>query len=300
MSRTENNILLFSITLCWAAAYIFIKELPSTLSDFAYLTMTCGIAAVLLTVIFWKKFRQVTKSLMLKSALPAVILTINLLFDKLGIDNLPSSMSSVFASSSILIVPVIMILMKKFPTRNNLVGAVVIMLGILTTNGFDHTSLFTPGAGFMFLSALTASCYTIIVDRISKEEDPLLLSTMQMWISAIISFVIWFMEEPSTFASLEYTNEMLSSIFILAFFAKAYAYVALMYSQKYSDPISVTIIGSTEPVVTLVLAVLIPSAFGERFTVTAVIGALIIMAGAVISGTTFLSGQKGGTTDGVH
>ena len=132
-----------------------------------------------------------------------------------------------------------------------------------------------------------------MVDRVSKEEDPLLLSMMQMWVSAIISFVIWSVQDPSTFASVEYSNEMLSSIFILAFFAKAYAYVALMYSQKYSDPISVTIIASTEPVVTLVLAVLIPSAFEEHFTLTAIAGAAIIMAGAIISGTNFISSRKG-------
>ena len=294
MSRTENNILLFSITLCWAASYIFIKQLPSSLSDFAYLTMTCGIAAILLSIILWKKFRQITGTLIKKSFVLSLLLTLNLLFDKLGIDNLSSSVSSVFASSSILIVPAIMILMKKFPTRNNIAGALVIMAGILTTNGFDYTNIFTPGAGYMFLSALTSSCYTIVVDKVSKEEDPLLLSIIQMWISAIISFAIWSVQEPSTFASVEYSNEMLSSIFILAFFAKAYAYVALMYSQKYSDPVSVTIIASTEPVVTLVLAVLIPTAFEEQFTPASIAGAVIIMAGAIISGTDFLSCGKGG------
>ena len=51
MSKFENNLLLFSITLWWAASYVFIKELPSSLSDFAYLTFTCGIAAVVWGII---------------------------------------------------------------------------------------------------------------------------------------------------------------------------------------------------------------------------------------------------------
>ena len=292
MSKTENNILLFSITLCWASSYIFIKNLPSSLSNFGYLTMTCGIAAILLSLIFWKQLRRITWPLMRKAALLSLILTANLLLDKLGIDNLPSSVSSVFASSSILIVPVMLILMKKYPSRNNLVGAVIIMMGILTTNRFELSSVFTLGAGFMFLSAVMTSCYTIVADRVTKEEDPLLLTVMQMWSSALISFVIWFIEEPDTFAAVEYSNEMLSSIFILAFFAKAYAYAALMYSQKYSDPIRVTIIASTEPVVTLVLAVLIPTAFSESFSPAAIAGAAIIMTGAIVSGTDFLSARK--------
>ncbi|WP_432650708.1 DMT family transporter [Huintestinicola sp.] len=293
MSRTENNILLFSITLCWAASYVFIKSLPSDLSTYAYLTMTCGIAAALLTIVFFKKVKTVKFLTLGKSVILSGLLLLNLIFDKMGIDRLTSSAASVLASSSILIVPVVMIIMRKIPTKNNLLGAVVIMTGIVITSGFKAENIFGLGALFMLLSAAVTSVYTIAADRITKEEDPLLLSVLQMWVTAIMGFVMWFIEEPTTFASLEYTNEMLSSVFILAFFGKAYAYVALMYSQKYSDPINVTIIASTEPIVTLVLAVLIPTAFEEHFTAAAVFGAAVIMVGAIISGTDFLS-RKGG------
>ena len=289
MSRTENNILLFSITLCWAASYVFIKDLPSELSTSAYLTMACGIAAVLLTVVFFKKFKGIKLATIGKAAILSVLLLLNLITDKLGIDRLASSTASVLASTSILIVPVVMILMRKMPTRNNLLGALIIMAGIIITSGFRTENVFSMGALFMLFSAVIMSIYTIAADKITKEEDPLMLSVLQMWITALLGFVMWFIEEPTTFASLEYTNQMLSSIFILAFFSKAYAYVALMYSQKYSDPISVTIIASTEPIVTLVLAVLIPTAFEEHFTAAAVFGAAVIMFGAIVSGTDFLS-----------
>ena len=295
MSRTENNILLFSITLCWAASYVFIKSLPSDLSTYAYLTMTCGIAAALLTVVFFQKLRKTKFTAVSKSAALSVLLLFNLIFDKMGIDRLASSTASVLASSTILIVPVILIILRKKPTRNNMLGAVVIMAGIVITSGFQAENLFCEGALYMLLSAVMTSAYTIAADKITKEEDPLILSVLQMWVTAVLGFVMWFMEEPTTFASLEYTNEMLSSIFILAFFSKSYAYVALMYSQKYSNPINVTIIASTEPVVTLVLAVLIPTAFEEHFTAAAIFGAVAIMTGAIISGTDFLS-RKGGET----
>ena len=293
MSRTENNILLFSITFCWAASYVFIKELPSGLSTYAYLTMTCGIAAALLTAVFFKKLQKIRPAAIGKATVLSVLLLLNLITDKLGIDRLASSTASVLASSSILIVPVVMILMRKMPTKNNLLGAAIIMAGIIITSGFRPENVFSMGALFMLFSAVLMSIYTIAADKITKEEDPLLLSVVQMWITAVIGFIMWFIEEPRTFASLEYTKEMLSSIFILAFFSKAYAYVALMYSQKYSDPISVTIIASTEPIVTLVLAVLIPTAFEEHFTTSAALGAAVIMVGAIVSGTNFLSRAGG-------
>lgn len=292
MSKSENTILMSSVILCWASTYIFIKQLPASLPDFAYMTMNFGIAAILLTIIFWEKIREIKKTTILKSGLLGLILTANILFDKLGIDQLPSSLCSVFAASAILIVPAIMILLRKFPTKNNLAGAVIIMSGILLTNRFEVSNLFSAGAFFMLMSALLASIYTIVADKITKEEDPILLTMLQMWISALLSFFIWFGEDPMTFASIEYSNSMLSSIFICSFFGKAYAYVALMMAQKYSDPINITIISSTEPVVTLMLAVLIPSVFEEQFTWSAGLGAAIIMIGAIVSGTDFLTGKK--------
>lgn len=293
MSRTENNILLFSITLCWAASYVFIKNLPSNLSTYAYLTMTCGISAALLTIMFFKKIIKTKFVTVLKSASLSALLFLNLIFDKMGIDRLDSPTASVLASFSIIIVPVVLIIMRKMPTKNNMLGAVVIMAGIVITSGCRAEYILSEGAMYMLLSAVMTSIYTIAADKITKEEDPMILSVLQMWVTAILGFVMWFIEEPTTFISLVYTNEMLSSIFILAFFGKAYAYVALMYSQKYSNPINVTIIASTEPVVTLVLAVLIPTAFEEHFTAASVFGAVVIMIGAIISGTDFLS-WKGG------
>ena len=106
--------------------------------------------------------------------------------------------------------------------------------------------------------------------------------------------LLWLIEEPQTFASIEYTRELLSSVFILAFFAKAYAYIMLMYSQRYTSPVSVTIIASTEPIVTLLLALLIPASFGakEVFHLESLLGAMFIMAGAIVAGTNFLDKRK--------
>lgn len=296
MSKTENNILLFSITLCWSASYIFIKSLPPDLSSYAYLTMTTGIAALILLVVFWKQLKRLTKSTVLKGAVLSVILTLNLLLDKLGIDYLPSSNASFLSSLSILFVPMLLLMLHKRPSRNNVAGAAVILTGILLTKGFSIGGFYNIGTLFMLSSCLCASVYTIVVDKITKEEDPLLVGVVQMVFTAVIGFALWFLEEPTTFASLTYTNQMLSSIFVLAFFAKAYAYIVLMFSQKYSDPIRVTVIASTEPVVTLFLAVVIPAAYGaqESLNATAVVGAVLIMIGAVISGTDFLRNRKKG------
>ena len=46
MTKKETIIVLFSITLCWSSSYIFIKDLSSAFSAYAYLTLTSGFAGI--------------------------------------------------------------------------------------------------------------------------------------------------------------------------------------------------------------------------------------------------------------
>ena len=66
------------------------------------------------------------------------------------------------------------------------------------------------------------------------------------------------MPVPGSLFTIEWSKMTLSYIFLIAFFSKCYAYLMLMHADKYADPVSVTIVASTEPVVTLLAAVLLP------------------------------------------
>lgn len=131
--------------------------------NFAYLTMNFGIAAILLTIIFWKKIREIKKTTILKSGILSLILTANILFDKLRIDRLPSSMCSVFAASAILIVPMILILLRKYPTKNNMVGAVIIMSGIflILVCGFQMSPVGNPLFLILFIGGILGLIFAI-------------------------------------------------------------------------------------------------------------------------------------------
>lgn len=236
MTKKESNILLFSITLCWAASYLFIKNLPDDFSSYAYLTLTCGIAAILMAVIFWRQLMKLKKSTWIRGFLLSLILTMNLLTEKAGISRLAPSNASFLAALTIILVPVLLLFLHQKPTKNNILGAVIIGIGLCVSTGFTVSGFYNTGSLYML-----AGCF----------------------FSALIGFLLWYIEDASTFRGITYTRELLSNIIILAFFAKAYAYIVLMFSQKYTDAVSVTVIASTEPVITLGLSVLLPAAYGE-------------------------------------
>lgn len=296
MTRKECNILLFSITLCWASSYIFIKNLPQELSSYAYLTLTCGLAAVIMAAVFAGKLKKCGKKTWIRGFFLSLILTGNLLLEKKGISMLEPANASFLAALTIIMVPVLLLFLHKKPTPNHIAGAAVILTGLCVSNGFVPENFYSVGTFFMLGGCVSSTVYTIAVDFYAKEEDPLLLCIVQMFFTALTGFILWSFEDPRTFAGVPWSRELLSNIFILAFFAKAYAYITLMFSQKYTDAVSVTVIASTEPIVTLVLSLLLPAAYGGggSFQISSAAGALLIAAGAIIAGLSFLSKRERG------
>lgn len=294
MTKKESNIILFSITLCWASSYIFIKDLPANLSSYAYLTLTAGIAGIILLTIFHRALFRLDRWTLFRGIILAVLIACNMLLEKKGLECIPSSTASFLASLNIVIVPMILLVFRKFPTKNNVVGILIILGGIMISNGITMTGSSFTGTLYMLGACALMSLYTVVAAEFTQKSDPLLLSILQICFSAIIGFFLWFMEDPSTFANITWSKRMLSSIFILAFFSKAYAYIMLMYAEKYSNAISVTVIASMEPVVTLTLALMIPNMQGETetFSARALAGAVVIAIGAIVAGSDFLSSKK--------
>lgn len=286
MTKKETNIILFSVTLCWAASYLFIKDLPSDLSSFAYITVTAGIAALVLLVLFFRRLALVTKTTLLHGLVLSLFLMGDLLAERAAMDSLSASESSFISSLNILFVPLLLLFWRIRPAKNHICGFGVILFGIFMTHGFRFAESVNRGTVFMLVSCLFMALYTIFSVRFVKQSDAMALTILQMCFCTLIGFAFWFMEDQRTFAGVAYTKQMLSSVFILAFFAQAYAYTMLMFAEKYSDAISVTIIASTEPVVTFVLALLIPNAYGEteHFHIRTLLGAVCIAVGVMIAG----------------
>ena len=281
MTKKESIFILFSITLCWSSSYIFIKDIPQSFSVYAYLALTSGVAGIIL-------------ALVMQGLILGALITMSNLFEKLGLDHIPASSASVYASMGIIIVPLILLFKKEYPTRNNLAGIAVILIGIFVSNWGTLGGAGLVGALYILASATAMSMYTVLATEYTKETDPSLLTVLQMIVSAVAGFGLWMATDAGSLFTIEWSQVTLSYIFLIAFFSKCYAYLMLMYADKYTDAVSVTIVASTEPVVTLVAAVLLPESMGgvEHFSAKAVAGAIVISLGAIVAGTNFLSKKE--------
>ena len=294
MTKKETVIVLFSITLCWSSSYIFIKDLSSAFNAYAYLTLTSGVAGIVLAVLFHRLLRKLDKKTLISGSVLALLIAGNILFEKMALDNLPASAVSALASMNIIIVPLILICRRQFPSRNVVTGIAIILVGLGVSGHLQVQGAGLKGILYVFLSCLMMSLYTVFASDYTQESDPLVLTVLQLCVTALIGLVLWLITDPGSFTTINWSLETISYIVIIAFFSKAYAYAMLMFSEKYCSPVTVTIIAATDPIVTLALAILIPSTQGntELFSAKSLMGACIIALGAIVAGTNFLSGKK--------
>ena len=298
MTKKESIIILFSITLCWSSSYIFIKDIPQDFSVYAYLALTSGVAGIILAFVMRRKLKLLNSVSLRQGLILGALITASNMFEKLGLDRIPASSASVYASMGIIIVPLILIFRKKYPSRNNLVGIFIILIGILVSN-WGTMGAGLVGALYILGSTTAMSIYTILATEYTKETDPSLLTVLQMLVAAFFGFGLWMITDPRSVLTIEWSGVTLSYIFLIPFFSKCYAYLMLMYADKYADAVSVTIVASTEPVVTLAAAVLLPESMGgvEQFSFKAVTGALIISLGAIVAGLNFLDRKSAQTPE---
>ena len=73
MTKKETIIVLFSITLCWSSSYIFIKDLSSAFSAYAYLTLTSGFAGIGLALAFRHLIKKLDKKTILYGSVLALL-----------------------------------------------------------------------------------------------------------------------------------------------------------------------------------------------------------------------------------
>ena len=197
MTKKESIIILFSITLCWSSSYIFIKDIPQDFSVYAYLALTSGVAGIILALVMRRKLKLLNSVSLRQGLILGALITASNMFEKLGLDRIPASSASVYASMGIIIVPLILIFRKKYPSRNNLAGIFIILIGILVSN-WGTMGAGLGGALYILGSTTAMSIYTILATEYTKETDPSLLTVLQMLVSAVFGFGLWMITDPGS------------------------------------------------------------------------------------------------------
>lgn len=281
MIKKQANLLLATVSMVWGTSYIFMKLGINGLPLLTIAAMRCGIAFIVMALIFFKKIVKVDTKTLKYSAIVGALLCgifIALLY---GVKYTSASDAGFLTSTTVIIVPILQAFITwKIPSNKIILGVIVVSVGLFLLTG-GNTFTFKFGSLYCLLAALLYAIHIIITNRFAREVDTLQLGIYQLGFSTAYATVGTFIFETP---ALPHTSVQWFAVLGLALICSAYGFVMQPIAQKYTTPESTGFLFSLEPVFSAIFAFIF---LDENMGLKGYLGAVLILAGVFIANSNY-------------
>ena len=298
MTKTKADISLLLISIIWGSSFALVKNVLDYIPSFAYISLRFIIASAVLVIMFRKRLGSMNRKTFLYGFILSLMLFGGVALQIVGLYYTTASNSAFITGLSVVMVPVISVYaLKKKPGLNSIIGVIMAFAGLFFLSG-GLSFTFNIGDFLTLLCAICFALQMIFLDKFTGEQDPMLLSILQISFIAVFSTGIWVGFE---FKPFTINMALIVALIITAVFGSALAYSIQAVAQKYTTPTHAALILTAEPVFGAIFALIIPDAQGnvEILTIKKVVGCALILLGMLISEvnvgkSTLKSGTKSG------
>ena len=279
--RTQGKIADLSLALVaiiWGSGFIFVKwALNMGLTPLGMLSIRFIVAAVILSLVFYKKLKTINKKDMIYGSIVGLFLFGGFAFQTIAMQYTTPSKNGFLTSVNVVIVPfLVLIISKEKPKINSFISAGLCLCGIalLTLNKslkLSYGDLLTLVCAFLF------AAHIVSVGMFIKKVDPIKLSVIQMIVAALISLIVSILFGEFT---VELGSKGLFAVVYLGAACTALCFLIQNVAQKYTSTSKASIILSTEAVFGTIFSIII---FKEELTINMIIGFIIIFIAIIIA-----------------
>lgn len=269
--RTQSlaTLGLLFITFLTAIQFIFLKNVPDSVPTFAFLCITNSIGLVIVGVTQLKKIRSINKTTIRNGFIFAIELTGCNFFVLLGSHKLEAVIISSLMSLYFIFVTPLLLLLKRRVNFFSTVASVVAGIALLLMFGADTEALFSSEAVvYLIIADLFFAAYVVSVSILGEKEDGVQLSFTQMFFSAILAVIGWFVECMISGKSMNLPinkSFWISAIFIGIAIRALYSIIQIS-CQKHVAPLKASLIFSSEIIITLITNPFLSRIFGIKYT----------------------------------
>ncbi|PKG22677.1 DMT family transporter [Niallia nealsonii] len=280
MTQKQANLILATVSMAWGTSYIFMKLGVDAIPPLTIVVLRCGIAFILMAVIFSKKIIRIDAKALKYSAIMGALLCgifIGLVY---GVKNTTASTAGFLTSTTVILVPVLQIFItRKLPSKKTLFGVMIVSVGLAFLTIKDDFSI-SIGAIYCLLAAFLYAIHIIVTNYFVQEVDALQLAIFQLGFATLYATIGTFIFETPV---LPHDKIHWFAILGLALICSAYGFVMQPIAQKYTTPESVGFLFSLEPVFTAIFAFIF---LQEIIMIQEYLGALFILVGVFLANST--------------
>ncbi|MHB8064198.1 MAG: DMT family transporter [Ruminiclostridium sp.] len=281
------KLALFSASFIWGSSFFIMKNTVDVFTPYILLAFRFTIACILLSIIFWKKFKEINFDYIWKSAVIGLFLFLGYTTQTIGITETTPGKNAFLTAIYCVIVPFLFwVVDKSRPDIYNFSAAIICIAGI---GMVSITENFTIGYGdaFTLLGGFIYAGHIVAVAKLGKGKDPIIITILQFGFAAIFSWIAGFSFE--TFPK-QWSMGSVAGLMYLAVFATAIALLFQNIGQRHTHPSAAAIILSLESVFGVLFSVIF---YREQLTLRLIMGFIIIFIAVIISETklSFLRGR---------
>lgn len=290
MNKTNKaDMSLVLVTIGWGASFILSKSVLGELSVFNFLSLRFLLAFAIALVIFIKPLLRMNKETLTYGIGLGVVLFLGFSIQTFGLSYTTVSKSAFITGLNVVMVPLILaMILRKAPEGRVLIGTLTAVagLGLLTITGSRFN--INIGDGLTLLSAVFFALHIVGVGLVServKEVQAVQMGILQIGTVGLLSLGFTFATETP---KLPATPDTWLNILVLALVCTAGAYIVQNVAQQYTTSTRTALIYAMEPIFAGICGFII---LGEVLGIFAIIGAVMIVSGTLISELPIAYGQ---------
>ncbi|MFF2449645.1 DMT family transporter [Neobacillus sp. NPDC058068] len=279
MRKYIGEIGLTIVAIIWGSGFVASAIALEHYTPYQILAIRFLIGVLLLSLVFFKKFKMIKKSTIMKGSIIGIFLYVAFALQTVGLQYTTPSKNAFLTAVNVVIVPFIaFFIYKRKMDKFELFGAILAVTGVGVIS-LKFTSEVNFGDLLTLLCAVGFAFHIFYTAQFVKDEDPILLTVIQMATAAILGFIVVVFKGETSFS----TNvEGVSNVLYLGVFSTTIAFLLQTVAQKYTTETNAAIILSTEALWGMVFSIILLS---EVITLRMGIGAILVLCAIIISET---------------
>ena len=268
------------VTILWGASYVTGKlSLDGGLTPNVYTSFRfCG-AALVLALVFCKRLRKTNRQTLKSGFYIGLAVGAGYVIQTIGLTMTTAAKAGFLTGLYVVLVPLFDCLLKRIlPKSNEVIGIIAATVGLAV---LSLNADFSIGLGdiLVFISAVFFAVSIIMISRVSGEQDPIVLSIVQIAVTGAMGLTLALFTEPVPPAEI-FDSSMILLILYAIFFSSALNTTVQNIAQSMISPTAAALILVLEPVFSGIFAFLL---LHEPLGAKELLGSAMIIVGMLVT-----------------
>lgn len=275
--------MLFAAAFIWGSSFFIMKGAVDVIPTFYLLAIRFTGGALLLSLVCWKKWRELTRDYLWRGAVIGGFLFLAYSIQTFGLMGTTPSKNAFLTAVYCVLVPFLYwAVMHRRPDRYNILAAVLCVSGVGLVSLTDALTV-TWGDALTLVCAFFYAAHIVAVAKVSPGKDIYLLTVFQFAWAAVYAWICGLLFQQFPPVSV-FRPDVLIQMAYLTVMATTVALLFQNVGQVWSDPASASVILSLESVFGVLCSVIF---YGDPVTGRLLAGFALIFVAVVCSETKF-------------